>query len=1090
MDGARKELSLNGDWILVPDPARQGVVDGWTKGLPDKPQHAVKVPAVWDRWIPDERGIGWYFKTFTVTPDWALPHAEIHFEAANYAVQVWLNGARIGEHEGGSTPFSLPTGTHLRAGDNFLAVRLNNPYGPKGCEDFRPGEIPCGAPGDGGHRAGIWGGVSLRTRGTDHIEDVFIQPDVRRKRIAVNVRTHGEGALVFDVDGLDAYLEAESGEDVYHLELPEFTPWSLESPQCHTLNVSLRTSDGVVDSVSIRFGMRDFTIKENRFYLNNHPIFIKGVIVGQNYAHTIATPHDPAMLRRELELIKDAGFNMIRLQAGVALPQMLDLADELGLLVFAGTPVGHIRETFAMAARCEQAVREVILRDRNHPSVVLWNILENTDGTEAGGPGDARKLRDGLCDLARSLDPTRVIIDITGDAALTRTPAQYIRPYRTEREVFEDIQIRLQAPVDLDAENYLRHCGQPDMLCFVSSFGLGGPEDLAESLAAYDTVSGDSPDKAIVEALARESERGFDQQDLAGIFGTPSGFQKAARMIQCDAAKAQIDALRANPNLAGYCYRRWADEGRDFSAGLVDRWRRPKPVLGMLKHIQAAVRPLIQAEKTNLMPREEVNVTILLANEARLEGQAELSLQVVGPTDQVLWKKKRAVRLPKHGRELWTGSVAASGSTGTHRFVVRVLLRSRVVAQSSIDLHVFKEIEPATNGINLLDPHGVWTARCKTLARLKPVTAPVHIVPPLGNTIRAYPENELIQLLAQVREGAVAVVFGPPDDWNDLTGEIEGLPRATSRDAYNAPAPVLHYTKLHPVLEGLPARGFMRQPYRNVLAPKTFAEHGDEVFCGTWDSRALIHPINDEDATPWGTDILVQKYGTGRIIFTHLRVLEHLGEDPAADRLFVNLVQHLTRRSVPPEHPVPLDRQAVEWLRSERVAHAHRWMILGEFPSPDGKGHELVYPPEEAVDLQARYPGWYQLIGWRPRYSLSKDEHWLDLQAACMPVFQPGLRNDHSVAYAYAEFVCEKRQEVDAVLRMCNDTKVWLNGKLLHEGRHQRAGGEVVHVEAPAIIRQGRNTVLVKCTRIPGRFGFSFDVQSQGRVPLQMKWSK
>jgi hypothetical protein len=1090
MNGARKELSLDGDWTLVLDPTRRGTVQRWAETVPDEGRMAVKVPADWHRWAPEYRGIGWYYKTFEVEKDWALPHVELAFAAADYAAEVWVNGHKLGQHEGAFTPFAFPVSEHLRAGENLLAVRINDPYGPKGCEDYRPAEIPCGRRGEI-PSAGLTGSVTLRTAPAARITDVFIQPDLRRKRIAVNVNTTGAGRLVLRIEGTDQHLEAESGEDVYHVEFPSFTCWSPKHPQCYTLRVDLLQDDASFDTVSIPFGMRDFTIKDQRFYLNNHPLFIKGIILGGEYPATLARPHDPALLRQELQLIKDAGFNMVRFQGTPPLPEVPAMAGELGLLVSVDMPIGTMRATSHMQGRCEQAVRELVLRDRNHPSIVMWTILDNPEGSDATGPGDAAQLKDSLAALARGLDPTRVILDICGDAAVSREPGRYMRPYRDELEPLEDLRIRLQAPLDLDGENYLRHCGRPDRLSLVTSFGLGGPEDLAASAAAYGEVPGEAPDAAIVKEIHVAAEAGFRERELESGFGNFGSFLKAGRMIQCDAAKGQMDALRGNGNLAGYWYDRWADGGRDFCTGLADRWRRPKPVLGILKHVQTGLRPLIQAEKTNLLPREEVNVSILLANEVKQEGQADLSLQVVGPTNQVLWKKKRGVRLPKHGRELWNGSIAASGSTGIHRFVVRLSQKGQLIAQSSIDLHVFKEIEPSTEGIHLLDPHKVWGPRCKRLARLKPLTAPVHVVPPLGNTIRAYPENDLVQILAQVREGAVAVVFSPPDDWNDLADQIEDLPRATSREAFNAPEPVVHYTKLHPILEGLPARGLMRQAYRNVIPPKTFVERGDEDVCGTWDTRALMAtPENDAPESPWGSDILVQKYSAGRIVFTHMKVLENLGEDPAADRLFVNLVQHLSRRSVPPEHPVPLDRFAVEWIRSERVAEAHRWMVIGEFPSPGGAGHETVFPPEEAVDLEARYPGWYRLIGWRPWYSLRQQDHWVDLQSACAPVYQPGLHSHYSVAYAYAEFACERRQEVDAVMRLCNDTKVWLNGKPLYEGEHQTREENTRIVEEPVVIKQGRNTVLVKCTRIPGLFGFSFDLEASGREPLQMKWWK
>src|SRR5690606_2040450 len=106
-------------------------------------------------------------------------------------------------------------------------------------------------------------------------------------------------------------------------------------------------------------------------------------------------------------------------------------------------------------------------------------------------------------------------------------------------------------------------------------------------------------------------------------------------------------AIRSNAKWAGYCHAKLADAGPDYCIGLLDRWRRPKPVFDIFKRLHQPLRPLIQMPRTNLVPREEVPVTVVLLNESRLEGLMDLSLQVVGPTNQVLWKKRRGVKLPK-----------------------------------------------------------------------------------------------------------------------------------------------------------------------------------------------------------------------------------------------------------------------------------------------------------------------------------------------------------------------------------------------------------------------------------------------------------
>ena len=202
----------------------------------------------------------------------------------------------------------------------------------------------------------------------------------------------------------------------------------------------------------------------------------------------------------------------------------------------------------------------------------------------------------------------------------------------------------------------------------------------------------------------------------------------------------------------------------DFWTGGDDPSRR----LNVLLKRNIPCAPLIFLSKANLHQREQTEVTVLLANDDNVVGAADLSLQVVGPTNQVLWKKKRSIKIPRHSGDLWSGAISASGSSGTHRFVVRLMQGMTVLAQAAEEFHVYEPASAAEDPVHLLDPHGDWHDKIAPHAKPDNILAPTHIIPPLANTIRAYPDNDLMQILAQVRGGAIAIFFGPPDDWNEL----------------------------------------------------------------------------------------------------------------------------------------------------------------------------------------------------------------------------------------------------------------------------------------------------------------------------------
>ena len=1024
-------LSLNGKWMLAADPDDRGLREQWfQEGPPDSAMEA-EVPGFRDERLLDYSGAAWYFKSFSLDDIWTGRPVSLNFDAVDSAVRVWVNGMCAGEQEGDCTPFCLNITELVCPGENRLAVRVVGKNGPR---------AEVGLCGD------LCGEVTLESTVHRHLSRMFVLPDLNRG----SVHVFAEGAVEpgmevrVSIEGTPFVAVGKPGPiSPVRLDFPDFKPWSLEQPKLYRLRAELLGPDGPVHAKTVRFGMRSFTVKENRFFLNNRPLHVKAVLHQPDPLRLSAGSEGRERVRRDIQLAKEAGFNMLRLRQWPAPGALLEMADEMGILIF---------QDIAVDRDCGPLVLSMVGRDRNHPSVVAWGVYNRIENA-----GEA-SVQDDMCLLVSSQDPTRPILSGVGAARM-------LRPGSQEFQEVDAPRISQGGPVDLDIENYFRHIGDPAMLVTVSASGCG--DEAAPN------------GEAAMEAAAP----GFAERGLDRLFGDLPGMTRAMEEIQCDAARMQLDALRANPKVAGYCHGRLTDGRGGFPAGVTDREGREKPVLRALAEAQQPLRPVIQIPETNLSPRQEVPVTVLLANEGRVEGQGELSLQLTGPTGQMLWKKRRALpKIPKHGRALWEGSISASGSCGPHRFTVRLLRNGQIAASADADLYVVEPAPPRELTVHLLDPHGEWTGRFGGLAAEGNLLAPVHVIPPLANTIRAYPDNDLAQVLAQVRGGAVAVFFGPPDDWNDLAALMAGGAdlAATSRNTVDAPVPAVHYAKVHPVFDKLPSRGLMRQPYRNVAPAKTFAETGEEDICGTFT------PGGDDC---WGTGILVRRYGAGRLVFTHLRLLEHLGADPVADRVFSNLAAHLTRRSVPPDQPLPPDQRLVEWMRRERLHTLRRWMVIGEFPNWNrGAGFHTAYPPETAQDFDAVYPGWYRAVRWSRWHSSATAGHLVDLQTAFSPVFSTAPKDDRAVGYAYAEFVGERRQGARMVLGVRNAMKVWLNGELVFESDRQVPGGLTDTETVEVRVRQGKNTLLVKCAKVPGPFGFSLDLERSGTAPLAIQW--
>jgi len=191
---------------------------------------------------------------------------------------------------------------------------------------------------------------------------------------------------------------------------------------------------------------------------------------------------------------------------------------------------------------------------------------------------------------------------------------------------------------------------------------------------------------------------------------------------------------------------------------------------------------------------------------------------------------------------------------------------------------------------------------------------------------------------------------------------------------------------------------------------------------------------------------------------------------------------------VPSHDAPPTPQKAIDWLRVEHADRTRLWMTIGMFPNWDDAGHNTAYPPEKSVDLGATYPGWYGPISWRRWHSRSMDNHVVNLQEAFTPVYEYYPRFDYGTGYAYAEFHCDQRQDVMIKVGVQDATKVWTNGSLVFENPEHRPHRVLEDFEVPGFLKQGKNTVLVKVSKVPGEFRFSVDLASTGKEPLKLRW--
>jgi len=363
-------------------------------------------------------GVGWYRRTLSLSDDVASKTVLLEFEAVYMDAQVWVNGQLVTRHPYGYTQFILDVSKYVHAGDNIVALRVDNPepssrwYSGSGI--IRPARLqivdkvhvdPWGAaittPTVSASRAQVHVATPLINAGDASVAARLISRIVTAKGVEV-ARKEAQ-----------APLNANASQDIeQELDVAKPALWSTEAPNLYTLVQEVRIGDRVVDTRSTRFGIRSISFDAKRgFLLNGKRVLLKGGnIHHDNYM--LGAAGIPRADARKVELMKAAGYNAIRSAHNPASKALLDAADELGMLVideaFDMWSVKKNKNDYARFFKdnWQSDLRSMVAAGRNHPSVILWSIgNEIPNMALPAGASEAQQ----LAEAVRSLDATRPV---------------------------------------------------------------------------------------------------------------------------------------------------------------------------------------------------------------------------------------------------------------------------------------------------------------------------------------------------------------------------------------------------------------------------------------------------------------------------------------------------------------------------------------------------------------------------------------------------------------------------------------------------------------------------------------------------------
>ena len=358
---------------------------------------------------PDKQwqGIARYRKFFTVPEQFERKMVSLNFGAAMQVAKVYLNGELIQTHLGGYLPFQVKLDGKVKFGkENCILVELDNRDNPV---------VPPGKPLaklDFNYYSGLYRNVTIEVKDKLHISDpitanrvagggllvtytevtnqsakINFQVDVENE--STSVKSASLQISLKDADGKSVLTEATAEQSVsatgfvqfkqqFKLDNPRL--WSPDSPNLYALKVSVMSDKIAIDSLSEKIGIRTFSFSaKDGFVLNGQKLKLRGTNRHQEYPYIGNALSDNAQYRDAFK-IKQAGFNFVRSSHYPQSPAFLAACDELGILVMDAIPGWQFVGNEEFQDNSIRDVRQMVRRDRNHPSIILWEASLNESG--------------------------------------------------------------------------------------------------------------------------------------------------------------------------------------------------------------------------------------------------------------------------------------------------------------------------------------------------------------------------------------------------------------------------------------------------------------------------------------------------------------------------------------------------------------------------------------------------------------------------------------------------------------------------------------------------------------------------------------
>jgi hypothetical protein len=847
----RSPVPLDGSW-------RFELLD--VPGVPRTAPEEVEVPGAWTLQVPGcatAHGTVRYSRAFRVPAEW--PHDGVvllRFGAVNHAAEVLVNGRPIGGHEGGWTPFEVVVPRDLLTGaDERLEVVVS--YPPLlPADPGAPGlqEVPHGKQTWYGSGAGIWQPVALEHRPRRHLASARVRADAPTGRVRVSTVLAGPAGAAEQVvvtvrertpagDG-PVVARAAGGTDLTAV-VPAPRLWSPDAPHLYDVHVELRDHDVPVDAVVVTTGLRTVTTRDGEVLLNGEPIELRGVLDQDFHPGSASRTADVAELEALFAAVRRLGFTMLRCHIKRPDPVYFDLADRMGLLVWAELPSWQ-RFTPRAAAAAESLLEEMIDLDGHHPSIVTWSVVNESWGLDMRD-ADQRAWLARTQQRAKELAPDALVVDNSACESNfhVRSDLDDFHAYRGMPERRADWDAWVDELAGRPAWTFSPHgdaerTGREPLVA--SEFGNWGLPDVTGVLdpggvepwwaeAGAEWAFGAAHASGVVDR--------FTGLGLADVFGSWEEFVAATQRQQSMAIRYQIGSLRRRPEIAGYVLTQLSDVQWEAN-GLFDTDRRPRPFVDELALVNGPAAVVLRPARYAGHPGAEVALTVDVVpprSGGPPAGEWTVTVSVPGAPAQTRTVPagrrttlSLSVRLPD---EVRVAPVAAELHAG-----------AGLLARDVADIAVLHPTAPTATRVQAADP--VLAAWLTELGVPVDGTAPLLVTRCFDADAQAHARRGGRVLLVAEDRDALGGAFAPPL-----------LARLSPREGDGDWVPRFDWVRRSGPLAALPGGPLLDLAYEHVLgdlvidflpAPLRPAHLHSAVFAG-W----LQHRASTTVTVPWSS---------------------------------------------------------------------------------------------------------------------------------------------------------------------------------------------------------------------------------------------